>query len=280
MLPPVAALSISLSLLAGPAAAVVDGTVASADGVAVHYHVEGRGEPALVFVHGWCGDGGVWSNQIKEFAPHHRVVTVDLAGHGSSGANRKQWTIAAFGADVASVVGKLGLKRAVLVGHSMGGPVIVEATLRIPDQVGLLVPVDTLQNAEFRMSPEEIAAFLAPFEKDFPTAAGQFMRRFFPATASPDMVDRIVSKASSASPSMAIAALREVFSYDLTRPLPRIKQPIRAINSDGWPTMTEVNRKYAPRFEVTVMKGVGHFPMLMAPREFNRLLAEAMEDPR
>jgi pimeloyl-ACP methyl ester carboxylesterase len=122
--------------------------VASSDGVPIGYEVHGSGTPALVFVHGWSCDRSYWRGQVDAFAARHRVVTVDLAGHGASGAGRSAWTMPAFGEDVVAVVAELGLDDLVLddlvlVGHSMGGDVIVETALRLPGQVLGLVWVDT-----------------------------------------------------------------------------------------------------------------------------------------
>ena len=77
--------------------------VLSADGVTISYDVQGRDEPALVFVHGWCCDKSYWKFQVPYFAKQHKVVTIDLAGHGRSGLGREDYTIKAFGEDVVAV---------------------------------------------------------------------------------------------------------------------------------------------------------------------------------
>ena len=97
------------------------GTAVSADGVQIRYEFRGKGEPTLIFVHGWCCDRSYWREQLPYFAEKHRVVAIDLAGHGESGLNRKAWTLDAFGDDVAAVAAKLSLKQMVLIGHSVGG---------------------------------------------------------------------------------------------------------------------------------------------------------------
>ena len=76
------------------------GIAQSADGVAIHYATHGQGEIALVFVHGWAINRRYWDEQVPAFARTHRVVTLDLAGHGRSGRERKDWSMAAFGQDV------------------------------------------------------------------------------------------------------------------------------------------------------------------------------------
>src|SRR6185295_3656082 len=95
--------------------------VPAKDGVPIHYFVQGKGEPALVFVHCWSCDRHLWDNQVPVFAKNHRVVTLDLPGHGESGQGRKNWSIESYGDDVSTVVTKLNLKRVLLIGSSMGG---------------------------------------------------------------------------------------------------------------------------------------------------------------
>lgn len=76
----------------------------SSDGTRIAYRATGAGDTALVFIHGWTCDQGYWDAQVPAFAGDHRVVTLDLAGHGASDTTRKTWSIAAFGEDVAAVV--------------------------------------------------------------------------------------------------------------------------------------------------------------------------------
>src|SRR5262249_15942123 len=75
-------------------------TARAADGLSIVYDIGGKGDTALVFLHGWCGDRHYWKHQIDAFAPNYRVVAVDQAGHGESGTERKEWTVAALAGDV------------------------------------------------------------------------------------------------------------------------------------------------------------------------------------
>jgi pimeloyl-ACP methyl ester carboxylesterase len=101
--------------------------VATIDGERIAYEVRGKGNLAIVLVHGWSCDRSYFQHQLESFSDRYTVVTLDLAGHGESTLGRENYTIALFGADVAAVVRKLDLKRVVLVGHSMGGDVVVAA---------------------------------------------------------------------------------------------------------------------------------------------------------
>ncbi|HQO83876.1 MAG TPA: alpha/beta hydrolase, partial [Synergistales bacterium] len=90
----------------------------SADGVPISFEVHGDGEPALVFVHGWSCDARYWSAQTPLFSLKHRVIILDLAGHGHSGMGRSKYTMGSFGEDVRAVVEATDTKKAILVGHS------------------------------------------------------------------------------------------------------------------------------------------------------------------
>src|SRR5262249_30785345 len=114
------------------------------DGVNLVCDVRGQGDTALVFLHGWCGDRAYWTNQADAFANDYRIVTLDQAGHGESGKDRKAWTVESLAADVAAVVKDLGLKRVILVGHSMGGPVALLAAKRLTGTAIAVIGADTL----------------------------------------------------------------------------------------------------------------------------------------
>ena len=255
--------------------------VSAADGVPIHYIVQGKGEPALVFIHCWSCDRRLWDNQVSAFAKNHKVVTIDLPGHGESGQGRKNWSVESYGDDVKRVVEKLNLKRVVLIGSSMGGPIALEATRQMPERVVAIVPVDTLHNVENRLPPEQLEEVYKQLRADYKGAITGFLNQLFFSPNTPDAVkSRIVSEVTSRPPELAIAILQGIFAYDSAPALREIKVPIRAINADMNPTAVEVNRKYAPQFDVVLIKGTGHYPMLEDPKRFNEMLAEVLRNLR
>jgi pimeloyl-ACP methyl ester carboxylesterase len=154
---------------AAPPSISVDAIVPSSlDRVPIHYNAVGQGVPAVVLIHCWMCDSGIWHNVLPELRRTHRVVTLDLPGHGRSGKDRKVWSIAALGEDVKTVVETLHLDHVILVGHSMGGPVMLEAARLMPGKVVGMVGVDTLLNADAKRDPKEIDAWLAKMKADFP----------------------------------------------------------------------------------------------------------------
>src|SRR5262245_55599495 len=173
-------------------------SVQSEDGIRIRFDARGEGDRALVFVHGWSCDRSYWRHQVGPFAKAYRVVAIDLPGHGESGDGRRSWTMTSFGEDLAAVVNHLGLQQVVLIGHSMGGDVVVEAALRLGERVAGLVWVDTYHKLTVPESEEEVQAFLAPFRQDFVQATGSLVHRMFPPGAAPDLVEAIATDMSSA----------------------------------------------------------------------------------
>lgn len=253
--------------------------VNAADGVPIHYSVQGKGDPALVFIHCWACNRHFWDNQVAEFSKTYRVVTIDLPGHGESGQGRKNYSVESYGDDVKTVVTKLNLKRVVLVGSSMGGPIALEATRRMPDRVVAVVPVDTLQNVEQKVPQEQLDAVFQQMQADFKTATTNLLNQFFFSPTTPAAVkERVINETISQKPEVVLPILKAVFSYDAVSGLREVKVPIRAINADRVPTDVAANRKYAPQFDVVIIKGTGHYPMLEDPARFNQMLAEILRN--
>ncbi|HEU4768945.1 MAG TPA: alpha/beta hydrolase [Pyrinomonadaceae bacterium] len=251
--------------------------VPAADGVPIHYAVQGKGETSLVFIHCWGCDRHLWDNQVATFSKTYRVVTIDLPGHGESGQQRKKWSVEEYGEDVKRVVTKLDLKRVVLVGSSMGGSVALEAARRMPERVVAIVPVDTLQNVEDKMPREQLDSIVKQLRADFKGTLTGLLNQYLFSPSTPVAVkNRVINEATSRPLESSLAILEAVMVYDQVQGLSAVKVPIRAINSDLHPTKLETNRKYAPQFEVTIIKGVGHYPMLEDPARFNAMLTDVI----
>ncbi|MCP5002452.1 MAG: amino acid adenylation domain-containing protein, partial [Planctomycetes bacterium] len=247
------------------------GSVSSFDGVPICYRVDGSGNCALLFVHGLGCDQSYWSKQISYYASQYTVVTIDLAGHGKSGAERTQFTVEAFGQDVIAVANHLKLKKIVLVGHSLGGPVIIEVASLIPDLIIGMVGVDTLHNLEPRpMNPDQIEAYTEAFHATRGTPE-DLMNTFDPGLSA-----YISEKKLTDPPEVINGAFKEMVCYLQTMiKTKKVPAPLVLINFSDWvPTNLEVARRYG--VEVKLINGKGHFPMIEESGTFNRLLDETL----
>jgi pimeloyl-ACP methyl ester carboxylesterase len=112
------------------------------DGIKLFYEDAGTGDPPLVFVHGWTCDHTYFAPQAEAFAGTHRVISVDLRGHGQSDKPEQEYSIAAFADDVAWLITELRLPRAVAIGHSMGGATVLQLAADHPELLAGIVMVD------------------------------------------------------------------------------------------------------------------------------------------
>src|SRR5262245_55237734 len=181
------------------------GTAKATDGLSIVYEDRGKGDTALVFLHGWCCDREYWKHQVDEFAKDYRIITVDLPGHGNSGKDRKQWSIKGVAADVETLIKSLGLKRVVLIGHSMGGSISLETAKRMPGVVVGVVGVDTLQNAEYKWPEEQAKQIQAGFQNDFKAMMESGINGMLPEKTDPELKKWITTRAQAQDQKMALA---------------------------------------------------------------------------
>ena len=256
-----------------PARTLPFANILSSDNVPIAYAVYGRAsDPAVVFVHGWSCDSRYWHNQIPYFSKKYRVITIDLAGHGNSGFGRTVYATEAFGQDVAAVLRKLDVKKAVLVGHSMGGEIILYAAKIAPERVIGLVGVDTLEDLGMVYPDEVKNSIYEPIAADFVPEVQKFVRTMFPANADKALVEAVARDMSSAPQDVALSSMKEYFKVSDPELIKGLSVPLKSVNADLWPTNVDGNKKLLPSYEMALMKGRGHFIMLEAPNEFNALL--------
>jgi sigma-B regulation protein RsbQ len=269
---------------AAPAAAAAsadDGPhiVMSDDLVHLEYRVFGRGEPAVILVHGWCENADYWHTQFDALKSRYTVVALDLAGHGASGANRSDWSMARYAADVATVARQIPNAHLVLVGHSMGAGVALAAVPRIGNRVIGVVAVDALRSVGMPpLSAGEIEAKVAPFRSDFIGATRALVSdQLFEKGADPLLVQKVAYDMSLRSPAVAVPTLEKLLAFDLATVLPSVHVPVYAINSDLAPTDADRIRKSLPDFTLDLLPHSGSFLMLEAPARFNPLLMKDID---
>ena len=251
-------------------------TCRGADGVEIVYSVAGKGEPALVFVHGGLANRGFWDGELKAFGGKHKTIALDLAGHGESGVNRTKWGMPEFGADVKAVVDAEKVKKVIIFGNSLGGPVAVEAALLLPGRVLGVVGVDTFQVLDQKIPPEQVKQRADMFERDYAGSLKIMVGMLFHKDADPAIMADAEKRMSGTSPAAAKAMFLSMGGYDQGAAVRRLTAPLRAINGDLYPTDIQANRKIKPDFDAVIMKHMGHYPMLERPDEFDRLVAETV----
>jgi len=253
----------------------------SRDGTPISYEAYGTGEPTLVFVHGWSCDARYWRAQVPYFSKKHRVVVLDLAGHGHSGSKRSKYTMKAFGEDVQAVTEATNSRNVILIGHSMGGSVIAEAARLMPDIVKGIIGVDTLENIEYPLTREELDQLLSQLKGDFQAGSREFIKQMIASDMDPLMREWILADVSSAPPAVALGAMEEMMSQyitgDAAKIFEEIRIPVVVVNGDLWPIDYEANRRHMFSFEAIVLEKADHFLMMDRAEKFNQALEKALE---
>lgn len=279
-----AAVLVVAALLGGCVAArdvkppVREHRVESREGTTIHWWERGRGATTVLLIHGWTCDSTFWDAQVDALAARYRVITLDLAGHGFSGAPQRDWTMAQFADDVARVADAARAKRIVLVGHSMGGPVAIEAAKRLKGRVVGVIGVDTLRDDYFgTRTLAQLEPLLAPFRRDFPAAVSGFVQgNFFVPQTDPALARRIVGTMSAAKPGVAVPALEALLTWDWKRAFDGFDVPLLLLNASQPPTELRTLATLAPATRVRTFDGVGHFLMMEQPQPFNVVLLEEL----
>ncbi|MGH8652471.1 MAG: alpha/beta fold hydrolase [Gammaproteobacteria bacterium] len=238
----------------------------------------GSGAPILVFIHCWSCNRHYWKNPASELSKDHRLVLIDLPGHGDSKAgNRPPITVNAMAQDVAAVMDHLDLKDAILIGSSMGEPIALEVARMRPQRVRGIVGVDNLHDVEIQYPKAMFEKAASEMEVDYAKAVREFIPSMFAPEADPKVVAWTADQAAtSCEPRVCILLFRNFPTLELKKMMKTAKVPIRNINAlpystDSEKTNVEVNRKYAD-FDAVEIDDVGHFIMLEKPQEFNASL--------
>jgi pimeloyl-ACP methyl ester carboxylesterase len=246
----------------------------TADGVRVHYKSLGEGTTAVALVHCWCGDLRFWKEQVPAFHGRARLILIDLPGHGHSDKPDTDYPMERFARAVVAVLKDAGVESAVLVGHSMGVPVVRQVYRLSPATVRGLVAVDgTLRRPT--QKPAQLQGMLHHFSgPGYHGRIDQAVAGMAGSTASPQVRRWLRDVSPSAPQHAAVSAMRGMNDPAIWND-DAITVPLQVIvaRSPSWAGDYEAYvRKLAPQVEYHVMDGVGHYLMLEKPKEFNALL--------
>jgi pimeloyl-ACP methyl ester carboxylesterase len=239
------------------------------NGAKIHYQSYGQGSEAFVLVHGWSSNLTAWGYQIPDLAKRARVVALDLPGHGQSDKPQLAYTMDHFAAAVDAVMKDAKVERAVLLGHSMGTPVVRQFYRKYPKKTLAIVIVDGALRpfGDKAMRDQFTNAIKAPTYKDF---AAPMLAQMAGLLSTEDL-DRVKASFANTPQYVLVSAMESMYD-DALYANDKINVPVLAILAKGpfWPADTEQFLKgLAPDLEFVMWEGVDHFLHLEKKKEFN-----------
>jgi pimeloyl-ACP methyl ester carboxylesterase len=249
---------------------------ASIEGLRVHYKSIGSGRTAVVLVHCWACDLQVWRAQVAALDGRVRVIAVDLPGHGRSDKPVRAYSMPFFARAVNAVFESAGVERGVLVGHSMGVPIVREFARLFPNRTDALVAVDgwlVWPGLDSAAVERQVKLFEGP---ELSRSLEQMIAPMFP---NPDQATlrRQVTQTALATPQHVVqGAMRGMLDRSSWRNDP-IAVPALVVMAKGpsWPADYRARvLKLGADIRYEELEGVHHFLMLERPDLFNALLIE------
>ncbi|OGK97558.1 MAG: hypothetical protein A3E31_05420 [Candidatus Rokubacteria bacterium RIFCSPHIGHO2_12_FULL_73_22] len=243
------------------------------NGTKLAYEDRGAGKPAFVFVHGWTCNRAFFAPQAEHFARAHRVVSVDLRGHGESDKPQGPYPITAYVDDLAYVIAELGLGKVVAVGHSMGGITALQLAAAHPDRVAAIVMVDP---APFVFPPELRAAIegiVTAIEAGNQEPRRQFItQHLFMPTSERKLVDDVLAVMMAAPMHVAANAMKGILAFD--GPAVAAKCTVPALHLAANPPLNppHLMSGWLPEVVNGWTVGAGHFSQLEVPEQVNSMI--------
>jgi pimeloyl-ACP methyl ester carboxylesterase len=235
------------------------------------YDSTGAGDPTLLFLHGWCCDRSFFAPQYDFFSKTHRVVSVDLPGHGTSEVPEK-YTFEAFAADVAELDHSLGVGRVVAIGHSSGALVALALARQTPQLVAAVVMVDPppLRKEVW----DGFAAQLIPSLEgpDGPAGRRRFFEQLFLPTDDQGRKARILETVTTVPMEIAIPTVQAISAFDATVALQETAVPVLTILSAAPMNDRASLLEASPTMTIGQTVGSGHFVQLEVPEQVNSMI--------
>ncbi|MFQ6087940.1 MAG: alpha/beta fold hydrolase [Candidatus Methanofastidiosia archaeon] len=250
------------------------------NGIQMSYEVFGDGEP-LVFIHGLGADREFWFFQVEEFSESFKVLTLDVRGHGESDKPNQSYSIGLFASDVATLLQKLNIEKANIVGLSMGGCIAQQLAIDHPEKVKSLVLVNTFSNLRPTTLSEVFQGFYRLFlvtffsMKDFTKLIA---KNLFPKPEQNELFLMTWKKFAKNPKKPYISSTNALFFFNSENQLSRIRCPTLVVAGEKDRTV-RLHRKIhlaekIPNAEFTIIRDSGHVTPLDKSEEFNRAVLE------
>jgi len=239
------------------------------------HDIAGRDMP-VIFIPSLAGTQRQWQAQADHLRGRHRVVLVELRGHGKSGAaSNRDYSLEAMASDIRAVVKALSLKRVVLVGHSMGGGVALAYAAEHPDSVAGLLLVDPIDDPH--LHPGMAKTFIDRLQSGDYKA--QIVERWNTILegAKPKVKKIVLADLLATSRETVLGSIQAMESFDASAALEKYAGPIVSVIT-RFNNVASALHKISNRVRALKVDDTSHWVQMDAPAEFNRIMDDFLSE--
>lgn len=246
------------------------------DDVNIAYEEAGGGRRAMVLIHPWCGDHTFMTPVMERFSASHRVLAVDLRGHGQSDRPEGGYDIPSLADDIARLCDETGITSPVIVGNSLGGMIAMELASR-PAPVAAVVCLDSpiVPPAGLLDQFRPLAAALRTPHAEAALVA--FAEQVGGFADNPERHAWLLQKVRSNAAAPMASTLEALFDYDSDRRAAACKAPLLYLSAGQWFTDVARLRSLCPQAMIGQTIGSGHFHQLEVPEQVNAMIARFLK---
>ena len=242
------------------------------DNVILAYEESGKGDPPLVFIHGGFADHTHFTPQFDYFKRNHRVLAMDLRGHGKSEKPQQDYTMTAYSDDIYWLCQQVGIKKPIVIGHSMGGLIALEMVWRDPDFPAGIVVMDT-PVAPPALFVEGLRKFADALRTPmYLEAVVQFFNQFIGFSDDPGRRSKVMNNMLGFAQHVGASSLESYVNFDTVAAAAACKGPILYIGAGfGFANLSRF-KELTPQLMVAQTVGSGHYHQLEVPDQVNAMI--------
>ncbi len=242
-------------------------TVTARDGSATH--------PTVIFIHGWTCRRRYWDPQLQAVPGDFGLLAPDLPGHGDTPApDRKAWTIEGLAEDICQLQAEHTDGPVILVGHSMGGAVALEAAAALGEKARGVILADTFIIDYGGLDADTREGIHKPFQEDFRKAVANLVENTSTEATPEALKQQLSREMAEADPAWALPLWKSLLAWSPEQAFSRLRCPVHAINGKLIPD--SARQRWGERMTESVLPENGHFLQMEDSPAFNEHLVTTL----
>lgn len=252
------------------------------DGINLYYNDYGqKGQVPFIFIHGWISSSEFWRNQVKKLKDKRRIIVLDLRGHGKSDKPREEYSIKKFSEDLESFMDKLGVTKAILVGHSMGGMIALQFTLDHQEKVEKLILIDTLAKSSFSIR-RKMLFFISQiaFSISYESFMRYYLKRIFRKNYPKVILEKTLEKVLKNPKYVVKSCYSAIKTFNVSQELASITIPTCIIQgSESFIPLSQAKyfEKKIRNTYLAIIEGAGHSTPRETPKKVNEVIEKFIQ---